>query len=53
MATPRQNADMILSLFSGAPTDIRSGFGLRDDMATDGLSFTIPGAVLRATVRRD
>lgn len=53
MATPRQNADMILSLFSGAPTDIRSGFGLRDGVATDDLSFTIPGAVLRATVQRD
>lgn len=55
MAAPRQNAEMILSLFSGAPADIRAGFGLRDDMdlRTDDLSFTLPGAVLRATRRRD
>lgn len=53
MATPRQNADMILSLFNGAPTDIRRSFGLREDAAAADLSFTIPGAVIRATVQRN
>ena len=50
MATPRQNADMILSLFKGAPADIRRDFGYAPDRD---FSFTIPGAVMRATVQRD
>ena len=53
MATPRQNADMILSLFEGAPAEIRRGFGLPEAAATEDLSFTIPGAVIRAGVQRD
>lgn len=53
MATPRQNADMILSLFKGAPADIRRGFGLPDAAPSGNFSFTIPGAVIRATVQRD
>ncbi len=53
MATPRQNANMILSLFSGAPAEIRSSFSLREDAAAGELSFTIPGAVIRGTVKRD
>ncbi len=53
MATPRQNADMILSLFSGAPTEIRQGFGLREDTSPADLSFTIPGAVIRAGAQQD
>lgn len=53
MATPQQNADMILSLFSGAPGEIRRGFDLPDDAPVSELSFTIPGAVIRATVEQD
>lgn len=53
MATPQQNADMILSLFKGAPADIRSSFGLRDDVPAGDLSFTIPGAVIRASAQPD
>ena len=53
MATPRRNADMILSLFRGAPAEIRRGFSLRDDPPQGELDFTIPGAVMRAVARRD
>lgn len=53
MATPRQHAEMILSLFKGAPEDIRRGFGWRDDVAAGDFEFTIPGAVIRATAQRD
>jgi len=53
MATRRQNADMILSLFKGAPEDIRRGFGWRDDAPGSDMSFTIPGAVIRGTAQRD
>ncbi len=51
MATPRQNADMILSLFKGAPADVRGAFGLREAAPAGDFSFTIPGAVIRATAR--
>ena len=50
MATPGQNADMIKSLFGGAPDDIRRGFGLPERVTTDDFDFTIPGAVIRGKV---
>ena len=52
MATPRQNADMILSLFTGAPAEIRRGFGLPDAAPAGNFRFTIPGAVIRAARNR-
>ncbi len=51
MRTPRQNADMIKLLFRSAPDDIRRGFGLPERATTDDFDFTIPGAVIRGTVR--
>lgn len=51
MATPQQNADMILSLFSGAPADIRRGFGTTDTALAGNFRFKIPGAVIRATAQ--
>ena len=51
MATPQKNADMILSLFKGAPADIRHGFGLPAAAPDGDFSFTIPGAVIRATAQ--
>ncbi len=47
MATPRQNADMIKALFSGAPADIKRAFSLPETIASDDFDFTIPGAVIR------
>ena len=49
MATPRQNADMIRTLFNEASEDIRRGFRLPDQMEGYDFSFFIPGAVLKAT----
>ena len=48
MATPRQNADMILALFAGASADIRAAFRLPDRIEGDDFLFRIPGAVIRA-----
>ena len=48
MATPRQNADMIRSLFDGASADIRAAFELPDRIESDDFHFRIPGAVVRA-----
>ena len=53
MATPRQNADMILALFSEAPAEIRHGFGLQDAALASDLRFTIPGAVIRGSAQPD
>ena len=50
MATPRQNAYMIKSLFSGASDDIKSAFRLPAKLTSDDFEFTIPGAVIRATI---
>lgn len=47
MATPRQNADMIRTLFAGAPADIQRAFSLPKAIISDDFGFTIPGAVLR------
>ena len=48
MATPRQNAEMIKSLFSGATDDIRRDFALPAEMPKADFDFVIPGAVIRA-----
>ncbi len=53
MATPSQNAAMILSLFQGAPAEIKRAFNLPDRIDSDDFEFTIPGAVLKATVAAD
>lgn len=47
MNTPRQNRDMIKSLFSGAAQDIKRGFQLPAQIDGDNFSFFIPGAVLK------
>lgn len=49
MATPRPNADMIKTLFAGAPDDIKRAFRLPARIASDDFDFVIPGAVIRAT----
>lgn len=49
MNTPRQNADMIKSLFKGASEDIRAAFDLPARLTGDDFEFVIPGAVIRAT----
>ncbi len=48
MATPRQNADMIKSLFAGASAEIKRAFRLPAQLASDDFAFVIPGAVIRA-----
>ena len=50
MATPVQNAELIKSLFSGASDDIKSAFRLPAKVTGDDFEFTIPGAVIRATI---
>ncbi len=52
MNTPRQNAAMIKSLFSGASADLRRGFGLPAQISGDDFTFIIPGAVLRGSPSR-
>ncbi|MCY3798313.1 MAG: class I SAM-dependent methyltransferase [Chloroflexi bacterium] len=49
MATPRQHADMIKTIFNEAPADIRRAFRLPARIANDDFDFVIPGAVIRAT----
>ena len=49
METPRQNAEMIMSLFSGASDDIRRDFALPAELPDADFDFVIPGAVIRAT----
>lgn len=49
MNTPRQNADMIKSLFNGASDDIRAAFQAPAQVTSDDFAFVIPGAVIRAT----
>ncbi len=47
METPRQNREMIKSIFREASQDIRRGFQLPDHIDSDDFSFFIPGAVLK------
>ena len=47
MATPRANADVIKSLFSGASSDIQRAFQLPRKIDGDDFNFCIPGAVIR------
>lgn len=49
MNTPRQNADMIGSLFNGASDDIKRAFRAPTHVTDDDFKFVIPGAVIRAT----
>ena len=49
MNTPRQNADMIKSLFNGASDDIRAAFQAPARATNDDFAFVIPGAVIRGT----
>jgi len=51
MATPRAQASCIKALFASAPAEIQRSFHLPSRIDGDDFSFTIPGAVLRATVR--
>ncbi len=53
MATPPQNAEMIKSLFNGAPADIKRGFGLPLKIRNDDFDFTIPGGVIRGAAAPD
>ena len=50
MATPAQNADMIVTLFNQASEDIKRGFQLPEQIKGRDFSFYIPGAVLKATL---
>lgn len=47
MATPPQSAEMIKTLFNGAPAEIKRGFSLPAEIIDDDFEFTIPGAVIR------
>ena len=48
MATPRQNADMIKSLFNDASDDIKRAFHAPARVTSDDFDFLIPGAVIQA-----
>ena len=48
MNTPRQNREMIKSLFRGAAEDIRRGFRLPAHIDSDDFTFVIPGAVFHS-----
>ena len=50
MATPRQNAAMIKTLFNGASDDIKRVFRAPARVNSDDFKFVIPGAVIRGTV---
>ena len=50
MATPRQNAEMIKSLFRAASSDIRRAFALPVEISNDDFTFDIPGAVIRGLI---
>lgn len=52
MSTPRQHADMILTLFNEAPADIKRAFRLPANITSDDFDFVIPGAVIRATIAK-
>ena len=52
MGTPRQHADMILTIFNEAPDDIRRAFRLPASITGDDFDFVIPGAVIRATLAK-
>lgn len=47
MATPQQNQQMILTLFDGAPDEIKRAFDLPRRIRGNDFTFTIPGAVIR------
>lgn len=49
MNTPRQNADMIRSLFNGASDDIKRAFRAPNHVTNNDFDFVIPGAVIRGT----
>ncbi|MCY4069871.1 MAG: class I SAM-dependent methyltransferase [Chloroflexi bacterium] len=51
METPRQNREMIKSIFSEASQDIRRGFQLPDQIDSDDFSFFIPGAVIKCQTK--
>ena len=51
METPRQNREMIKSIFREASHDIRRGFQLPDRIDSDDFSFFIPGAVLKCQIQ--
>ena len=53
MATPRQNAEMIKSLFNGASDDIKRAFRTPARVTSDDFDFIIPGAVIRGTAARN
>ena len=53
MATPRQNADMIKSLFNDASDDIKRAFRAPARVTSDDFDFLIPGAVIRGTAARN
>ena len=53
MNTPKQNADMIKSLFNSASADIRRAFRLPARVESDDFEFVIPGAVIRATITQN
>ncbi len=53
MATPRQNADMIKSLFNGASDDIKRAFRTPTRVTSDDFDFIIPSAVIRGTATRN
>ncbi len=48
MRTPRQNREMIKSLFQAAARDIRRGFQLPAHIDSDDFTFVIPGAVVHS-----
>ncbi len=51
MQTPRQNRQMIKSIFGAAAQDIRRAFQLPDQIEGDDFSFFIPGAVLKCQLK--
>ena len=52
METPRAHADIIKSIFAGAPADIKRAFQLPAQIDGDDFSFCIPGAVIKGVKTR-
>lgn len=47
MATPKQNAHMIKTLFNHASDDMKRGFGLPEHVSGRDFTFVIPGAIIK------